>query len=41
MEAITIKAADLIETYPKRAVFVFAAWSIFCIALGASLGSGA
>jgi hypothetical protein len=35
MEQLAFKAADLIETYPKRAVFVFAAWSIFCLALGA------
>jgi len=34
MEQLAIKAADLIETHPKRAVFVFVAWSIFCVALG-------
>lgn len=37
MEQIAVKTADLIEVYPKRAVFVFAAWSIFCIALGAGV----
>jgi len=35
MEQLAFKAADLIETYPKRSVFLFAAWSIFCMALGA------
>lgn len=37
MEQIAVRAADLIETYPKRAVFVVAAWSMLCLAIGAAL----
>lgn len=37
MEQIAIKAADLIETYPKRAVFVLAAWSMLCLVIGQAL----
>jgi|AACY02.16.fsa_nt_gi hypothetical protein len=37
MDALAIKAADLIEAHPKRAVAVAAAWSMLCLALGASL----
>lgn len=37
MEAIAIKAADLIEAHPKRAVFVFATWSMLCLVVGQAL----